>query len=60
MHIQEITDPEEYYTKNLKSVYIIVFWEGENIRTRIERVCDSFNGRRYELPETSDIRSQMG
>lgn len=59
IHIQEITDPEEYYTKNLKSVYIIVFWEGENIRNRIERVCDSFAGQRYDLPEISQIDAQM-
>lgn len=65
IHIEEcrkdekITDSEEDYMKNLKSVYIIVFWEGENIRNRIERVCDSFSGQRYDLPETSQMEAQM-
>jgi len=25
-----------------KSVYIIVYWDGDHIRNKIERICDSF------------------
>lgn len=33
-----------------KSVYVITFQEGEQIRDRMTRVCDSFLGQRFELP----------
>ena len=34
-----------------KSVYLIMFWDGGIIREKIQRICDSFTGNRYELPE---------
>lgn len=34
----------------LKSVYFIVFEEGEVIRDKIGRVCDSFLGKRFDMP----------
>jgi len=33
-----------------KSVYIVVFQEGRQIRERITRICDSFLGQRFEVP----------
>lgn len=38
-----------------RSVYIIVFWDGEHIRDRIQKICDSFSGQRYELPDLKEI-----
>lgn len=46
---------EESEKKIAKSVYIIVFWDGEHIKKRIERICDSFAGQRYELPALNEI-----
>lgn len=40
-------------------MYIIVYQEGPNIRHKIERICDSFNGKRFELPELGQIRDSM-
>ena len=33
-------------------MYIIVFWEGGHVRERIQKICDSFSGQRYELPKS--------
>jgi len=45
--------------KVARSVYIIVYWEGAHIKSKIERICDSFNGQRYELPALQEISDQM-
>lgn len=49
---REFTKPVyDYFGKeSMKSVYIIVFQEGEFIRERITKICDSFMGDRYEIP----------
>lgn len=49
---REFTKPiTDYFGKeSMKSVYIIVFQEGEFIRDRINKICDSFMGSRYEIP----------
>lgn len=39
-----------------KSVYIVVFQDGRMMRDRIERICDSFMGQRFDLPPLSQIR----
>ena len=28
-----------------------MYWDGDTIRERIEKICDSFNGQRFQLPE---------
>lgn len=41
----------DYFGKKMmKSVYILVFQEGEFIRDRITKICDSFMGDRFEIP----------
>lgn len=45
--------------KEARSVYIIVYWEGPHIKQKIERICDSFQGQRYDLPEMNAIRDSM-
>jgi hypothetical protein len=41
MYISEYDDPT---IVKKRSVYIIVFWDGEHIRDRIQKICDSFSG----------------
>jgi vacuolar-type H+-ATPase subunit I/STV1 len=41
-----------------KSVYIVVFQEGRQIRDRIVRICDSFMGQRFDLPPLSGIEQK--
>jgi hypothetical protein len=36
-----------------KSVYIITYYDGQHTRDRIYKICDSFSGQRYSLPETN-------
>lgn len=41
----------DYFGKKLmKSVFIVVFQEGEFLRDRIGKICDSFLGERFEIP----------
>ena len=36
-----------------KAVYIITYWDGTHIRARLEKICDSFKGQRYDLPPSN-------
>jgi len=56
MYIQEYDDKTAV---KKRSVYIIVFWDGEHIRDRIQKICDSFSGQRYELPDLREIQPQI-
>ena len=56
MYTQENIDR---HSSKQRSVYIIVFWDGEHIRDRIQKICDSFSGQRYELPDLKDITPQI-
>jgi len=37
-----------------KVVYMVVFQDGPMIRDRIQKVCDSFMGSRFEIPGLGD------
>lgn len=42
---------QDFYGKDqFKSVYVVVFQEGEVLREKIGRICDSFMGERYDIP----------
>lgn len=49
---KEFTKPViDYFGKRqMKTVYVIIFQEGEFIREKIIRICDSFMGQRFEIP----------
>lgn len=49
---KEFTKPICDYVgkKYFKSAYVIIFQEGEFVRDKIIRICDSFTGERYEIP----------
>lgn len=36
-----------------------MFWDGDLIRDKILRICDSFNGNRYEVPEMNEINNEI-
>lgn len=38
---------------------MIMFWDGGAIREKIQRICDSFTGNRYELPEMSQMNVEI-
>jgi vacuolar-type H+-ATPase subunit I/STV1 len=56
MYIQEYDDKTAV---KKRSVYIIVFWDGDHIRDRIQKICDSFSGQRFELPDLKEIQPQI-
>lgn len=41
--------------KTPKTVYVVIFQEGPNIRERLVKICDSFMGSRFDLPSQSDL-----
>lgn len=34
----------------MRSVYLIMFLNTESMRERIKKICDSFNGERFDIP----------
>ena len=36
-----------------------MYWAGDSIRDKIHRICDSFQGQRFELPRLMDISNHM-
>ena len=49
---EEIID-DEYQQKNLIQVFLIVFVGGDSkvLRQKIDKVCDSFNVRKFHIPK---------
>ncbi len=37
--------------KRMRSVYVIVFQEGVNTRSKLSKICESFMGRQVEVPQ---------
>jgi vacuolar-type H+-ATPase subunit I/STV1 len=46
-------------TLHHKSVYIVVFQEGRQLREKIIRICDSFLGQRFDLPPFIGIERKL-
>lgn len=42
-----------------KTVYIVVFQDGRQLREKIVRICDSFMGQRFDLPHMSQIEHKI-
>lgn len=36
---------------HLKTVYVLVFEDGQHFKEKIAKICDSFSGKRFKLPE---------
>ena len=59
MYVQDYEADEDVLDANRRSVYIIMYWDGRHISERISRICDSFSGERFQLPERNEIASQI-
>jgi len=51
MFVQDCEEDEDLDTAPRRAVYIIMYWDGQTIRDRIEKICDSFSGQRFPLPD---------
>ena len=58
MFVQDIEEDEDLEGQPRRSVYIIMYWDGQTIRERIEKICDSFSGQRFEIP-SGDINPEI-
>jgi vacuolar-type H+-ATPase subunit I/STV1 len=47
------------HVRNRKSVYIIVYQDGAQMREKIEKICDSFSGQRFQLPANELIGTEI-
>lgn len=36
-----------------------MYWDGDLVRDKIQRICDSFTGNRYELPDMQQMQSEI-
>ena len=34
-----------------KTLYVLIFQDGNHFKEKIQRICDSFMGKRYQLPD---------
>jgi len=51
MYTEQFSDTDDRGKISVRSVYIITFYDGTHTRDKIQRICDSFTGQRYNLPE---------
>jgi hypothetical protein len=49
---------KDYEGKKLdKSVFLLVFEDGQHSKERIEKICESFSSKTYHLPEEGQKRA---
>lgn len=55
VHIEEVVDEENLPIdiKGSKSAYIIMFY-GSQLEGRLTKICDSFTGERFRIPESAN------
>lgn len=59
MYTEQFQDTDDRGNVETKSVYIITFYDGTHTRDKITRICDSFNGQRYNIPELSQLSADI-
>lgn len=58
MYTEQYSDPDQPEGKT-RSVYIITYYDGAHIRDKIQRICDSFSGQRFNIPEQNQLGEQI-
>lgn len=59
MYSEQFSDVDDRGVITTRSVYIITFYDGTHTRDKIQRICDSFTGQRYNLPELSQLSADI-
>ena len=55
----EDSDSSDDEGKRSRTVYIIVYQSGNHIRDKLQKICDSFSGSRYDIPDLRNISSDI-
>ncbi|XP_064397872.1 V-type proton ATPase 116 kDa subunit a 1-like [Halichondria panicea] len=55
--MQPLEDPTTGVLEN--KIVFILFFQGDQLRTRVRKICDGFRATLYQCPETADERAQM-
>ena len=59
MYVQDYESDEDINRTIKRSVYIIMYWDGEHLKKKIEKISDSFSGQRYIIPPMRDIQAMI-
>lgn len=59
IYTEPFQDTDDRGNVTLKTVYIITFYDGAHTRDKIYRICDSFTGQRYNLPELGQLAADI-
>jgi hypothetical protein len=55
LYSQDYKMDEQIGPRTQRSVYIIMYWNGASIREKIFRLCDAFDGDRFDLPHHEEV-----
>jgi len=59
MYTEQFSDTDDRGNVSVRSVYIITYYDGTHTRDKIQRICDSFTGQRYNLPELNQLSADI-
>jgi uncharacterized protein YlbG (UPF0298 family) len=59
IYVQDYDSDEDINRTIKRSVYIIMYWDGEHLKKKIEKLSDSFSGLRYKLPLMQDLQRDL-
>jgi len=59
LFVQDYKNDEQVGDRPPRCVYIIMYWAGATIREKIFRICDSFDGQRFDLPHPEAVDRQI-
>ena len=59
MYVQDYESDEDIGRTIKRSVYIIMYWDGEHLKKKIEKISDSFSGQRYIIPRTEALQATI-
>jgi len=64
IYMQEMPEREDVLERAVKeekqkSIYILIYWSGSFIRDKLNKVCDAFPGRRFDLPALRQIDAEI-
>jgi hypothetical protein len=59
MFVQDYEADAAIQTATRRSVYIIMYWDGQHTADRITAICASCSGKQFELPRLGEIAAEI-